>query len=518
MYSALITLLPLLSFGQQRWEVVFGNPDILEVPLNLTDSYDKGVLICTWNELNQATVFKTDKNGEPLWNKLFDGPSPIGFTSIAVDEIGNIVAVGAHGSNALIVLIDKCGELQWCNELVNEQEYDRTRYTEVIFVNNTILVLGGFYDDEHNSTIHLANFELDGTLLWLKEIVNEKDDPLMRELVPAYFDKIGDSYFVSGFCYYAKPGNPDMFYPRAMFVKIDSLYNKDWFLPYGMEDALTAISRGVIPLDSDNYRGYGTYLIGSTDTSNAIFMDFDAAGIETGHKGIPNNSISPTVKDNDLMALQVIDDSTYFITAQVGEIPLEVNPIGEWTMDTSGYVYAYQNHPGAFSISHPTTKTNEGQFVTVGKKMNETIDILLYKLNADLSQAEFDTSTIVYDSLCDSLPIVSDTIYLDNCSIITGIEEVPTPQEYYAFIKTIPVDVFPNPATTDIVFELGNTGLHKNISLACFDINGKLVFEQTVQPGQTQIKSSVANWKSGMYIAVTSSSTGGTGSAKFVVK
>ena len=512
----LITLLPLLSFGQQRWETVFGNPVVGDYPKTLTNSYDGGALLCGINDLQESFIYKTDRNGNVLWHKLFIGAR---FSAIAEDEVGNKVAVGNVLNNSFILFLDKCGELIWCKEFVNEQNYYQNNFRGVIIESNSILVLGHFVEPDYNNIMRLLSFDYEGNLLWMKEYLNPKNDPLLGKYFSSHhLQKVNGNYFITGFCYYAYPENPDLFVSRAMFVKVDSMYNRDWFLPYGMSDHLDAISEGVIQLDSLKYRGYGRYFVDNTDTLNSIFLDFDASGNEIGHKGIPNNTISPEVKENDLRALNVINDSTYLITAAVGPIPETVLPMGEWTMDSSGTVFNYQNHPGVSTTLNPTIKTNDNKFMFLGRFQNSTEDIILYKLNADLSQADIDTNTYSYDSLCVNLLIDSDTIYLDNCSIITGMEEVPTPQEYYSFIKTIPVDVFPNPASSDIVFEFGNTGLHKNIRLSCFDINGKLVFEQSVQPDQTLIKSSVANWQSGMYIAVTSSSTGGKGSAKFVVR
>jgi hypothetical protein len=516
MYFLVITLLPLLSIGQQRWTTEFGNPDVDDYPATLTSSYDGGALLCGINMLQESFVYKTDRNGNVLWNKLFVSAN---FSAMDEDESGDKVIVGNKGANAFIMFLNNCGEMIWCHELINEQHYIQSSFRGVIIENNSIIVLGHFVDSDYNNIMRLLSFNFEGNLLWMNEYLNPKNDPLLGKYFSSHhLQKINGNYFITGFCYYAYPENPDLFFPRAMFVKVDNMYNKVWFLPYGMSDHLDAISEGVIQLDSLKFRGYGRFFIDNTDTLNSIFLDFDASGNEIGHKGIHNNTISSEVKDNDLRALNVINDSTYLITAAVGPIPETVNPMGEWTMDSSGIVYNYQNHPDVNIPLNPTIKTVDNTFMFLGRKQNNTYDILQYKLNADLSQADIDTNTYSFDSLCVDLPIDSDTIFLENCGIITGLNEIPTQDEYYSSVKTIPIEIFPIPATSDITFELGNTELHKNIQLSCFDINGKLVFKQSVQPGRTQIKSNVENLKSGIYIAVTSSSTGESSIVKFIVK
>jgi hypothetical protein len=285
-----------------------------------------------------------------------------------------------------------------------------------------------------------------------------------------------------------------------------------------MKDSLVAFGRGVIQKEGIDYRGYGSYFLGDTDTINSIFLDFNTVGHETGYTGISNNTISSEVKENALRSLIHLNDTTYLITAKIGNLTQTENPIGEFVIDTGGnHVYAYQNHPGAYANLHPTTKTKDNRFAFVARKQNAYKDILLYKLNADLSQADYDTTSYVYDSLCD-YPITTDTIYLDNCSTITGVDEIREPQDYYAYIQTIPIHIFPNPATSGVTFELGNTEHHNNIRLSCYDINGKLVFEQPLANGQSQIRIKVSGWQSGMYIAIAGSSNGGTGSAKFLIR
>jgi len=499
-----IVFLPLLSFGQQRWETILGNPQVDDYPAEIITDYDGGYLITSLDILQQNTLYKTDKNGDLLWKKVFINNNGTYFNGVALTEKdGQKIVVGNIDNNAFLWSVNECGAVNWCSEF-DDQNYISSLYTNIVILDDQIIVLGYLVPPDYNYICALFGFDYNGNLLWVKDILNAAMDTLLGNLLaPAYLDKCGNNYFVSGFCYYAYPDNPNLVYLKGMFIKVDSLFNKEWFLPYGMSDSLFAISTGVIPLDSLNYRGYGKYFLGYTDTLNSIFMDFDTAGNETGHIGISNNTISPEVKDNDLVSLMPMNDSTYMITAQVGTIPLTRNPIGEFTIDTGGtVVYQYQNHPGAYTnYLHPTVKTAADQFVFVAQKQNTKKDILLYKLNADLSQADYDTATYLYDSLCPD-SITSDTIYLNHCDVITTVPEFPTPKAYQEARQKVYITAYPNPAAGRVNFKLKNTRFQSNMELYIYDISGKLLMRQNIVTGQKEAGFNIGGLPQGIHVAV----------------
>ncbi|HEY9115263.1 MAG TPA: T9SS type A sorting domain-containing protein [Bacteroidales bacterium] len=508
---------PLLTLAQQRWDVYLGNPSIDDYPSSVIESYDKGYLITGSNSDNLGYLIKTDVNGNETWNKSFQTNNEVTtFLTMAQDSLGGTVLAG-DAYNPLILYLNPCGELVWCNKIVNEENFIWGQFLDVKIVGENIYALADFTTTELKTAVYLFNFNFSGNLLWMKQYGNVDNDPYLRDFAGARLDFYSGSAFISGWGGYAYPDKPNSFYPRAMFVKIDNQFNEEWFLPYGMYDSLAGIARGVIRLNDSMYRGFGSYYVNGSDTLNTVFYNLTGSGQETYFQNVPNHSISEEVNDNYLIGLEIMNDSSYLISAKVGT-SLYYNPMGEWTMDTGGLVYNYQNHTNTFPALYPTCKTKNDKYVFSVQYQNDNYkDILLYKLNPDLSQAEIDNTAYVYDSLCDN-PIVSDTIYLDGCGIITDLRDIPSPTEYYSYISTIPVHIFPNPATSGITFEFGNTEYHKDILLRCYDINGRMVYEQTLPPSQTQIKTSVSNWQSGIYVATASSREGGTGKEKFVVR
>ena len=140
----------------------------------------------------------------------------------------------------------------------------------------------------------------------------------------------------------------------------------------------------------------------------------------------------------------------------------------------------------------------------------------MYKINENLESVPFDTNQYTYDSLCPH-QIQSGNIDLSDCLIVTDIGETPTPEEYYAKIKTIPIMAFPNPADDNITFGFENTNLHKNMQLECFDVFGRKVHKEKIYTGQLESEINISQWNEGLYVSVVMSEGKVLGKVKFVV-
>jgi len=169
---------------------------------------------------------------------------------------------------------------------------------------------------------------------------------------------------------------------------------------------------------------------------------------------------------------------------------------------------------GIFTLQQ---KQKTSCFITVATVHNTNDDILLYKLNADLSQAEYDTNTYVYDSLCDH-PITSDTIYLDDCDIVTAVPQFPSPRAYYKAKQKVELTAYPNPVTSgSINFKLKYTRYHHNMQLKVFDISGRPMAALPVATGQKEVALALGGFSPGMYVAVVNNGKKVLGKAVFVI-
>ncbi len=141
---------------------------------------------------------------------------------------------------------------------------------------------------------------------------------------------------------------------------------------------------------------------------------------------------------------------------------------------------------------------------------NNQFDVYLRKLNYNLEDDTLYTFPFQYDTLC-PYPIVSDTIPLDDCELIVGIEEpnVESPQEAESMI------IYPNPASNIIHVRCSMD--HVPGSILIYDLFGRKIEEITIPKGQDQIQINISSYPQGIYIAVLRDSKGIIARKKFVV-
>jgi len=515
-----IGLFPLLVNAQQRWYSTFGWPGERENSVCIKESYDKGYII-SGNFFNAEGIFvKANTNGDELWKKVFiSGNSIVKFYAHSETSTGRKILVGHAGSDPIILCLNVCGEVDWCYTFNNAEHYEGGSITDlVVYEDGQVIAMVGLNNLDWDNLVYLFNFDADGNLIWMKRYAKTEDNPDLGFLLPFTMDTIGSDYFITGYCYYRRKDNPDIFTLRPMFIKINENFQEEWLLPYGHNIGLVGTGKGVIKENDTTYRGFGRY--NSGNGYNGVMMSFNNEGLETNYTGIPNHLLNDSISDNYMIDFERMNDSLFMVSAIYAFDHGDVIEMGEYIVSSTGNIYESQFHLNTVPAYYSMIKTNNSQFVFTGEiEQDDEWDIFLYKLNNDLSSAEPVTDTITYDYLCNDLPIVSDTIDLSQCGIITGTGEIPTPEEYYANLSTIQVIIQPNPARDRVMVQFGNTGdIGGQLHLKCYNTAGWLMFEQDVYSGNDSIELKIQNWQSGIYVVVVTSDDGKQGSAKFVVE
>ncbi|MBM3437070.1 MAG: T9SS type A sorting domain-containing protein [Bacteroidetes bacterium] len=190
----------------------------------------------------------------------------------------------------------------------------------------------------------------------------------------------------------------------------------------------------------------------------------------------------------------------------------------DFKTDTSANLLNFQLHPNVIGIPS-LIKSSDNNFVVAStiKEANNDKNIYLYKIDENLQFVPFDTNTYLYDSLCPE-SIQSGTIDLSDCLVWTGAEEIPSPEEYYNYIATIPISAFPNPAETEITLTFENTDHHTTMLLECFNIYGQQVHDEKIWKGQQETRVELHGWARGLYFVVVKSEGKVAGSCRFVRK
>jgi len=517
-----------VSFSQ-RWEKLYGTPVYHESGKDIIECNDKGYLISGFDDHRKSNwLIKTDINGEMLWEKHIKWDNSNVYPSwIDQNEKGEIVTAScvylASTQWASIVKLDSCGERQWCRVFDPGNRYDGVFYDVMFLDNGNILALEYVNIINSNETVNIYLYCLspDGRLLWIKPYASIDDYPLMDGAFCRKIDKFGSGYIILGDCYWAYPGNPNHVFLRPLIIGLDSLFNEKFVIPFGgYSDSIHGLAYGGLQLNDSVYMAVGTRWIHDQDNlvNNGLIMFINKKGEELGYRQILNEKIGPDIKSNFISDIQRINDDLFLAVSNYGKKYVE-NPFGEFVLDADAHIYYKDTIPNTVGDPRMVITSDSNYLVihTIQQPVTYKQDILLQKVNDTLGSAPFNPGSYVYDSLCKEIPPYEE-INITDCMVIVGIEDTPTPEQYYASLKTIPIKVFPNPAKDKVNFELENTSLHQNIRLRCYDLLGKLMYNEPVIQGQRGAAIDISSWPSGMYVAIIYSNSGAVGKCKFVVE
>ena len=523
-----IVFLPLLSFGQQRWKKVI-NYESFGLIQNAV-SYDRGELISAvydGNGSHKTIIYKLDRNGDILWQKHLFYDHGVAPNGIKQNEFGDMMIYSYNGGKACLVYLNACGNMVWCREFVDPYNYYETFLTDAIFTSDgNIVAITGVVSGNSDYDIGLISFDTTGNFLWFHPFNLLQKYPLLSFIYEFSLNEFDGFIVLSGFGYYAHPDKPNLGFLKPLFVKTDTNFYEEWLLPYGITDSsatdtILGTTPGVVSYKNGILHGWGDRTHKIYGYVNSTLMNFDTAGNETSYYILENNSIDSTVTDNFFADIAIRDDTTYFASVKYGNQGAGQNPIGELIIDTMCNVFSHQSHPEATMRSgmFPMAKdTVSNQYYLTYNSNDNNWNIMLYKFNADLSDAGTDTTTYNYDSLCDNPPIVSDTIYVGNCDVITTVPEFPSPKAYQEAKQKVEITAFPNPAAGRVNFKLENTRFQSNMELSVYDISGKLLMRQNIATGQKEINLNIGGLPSGMYVAVIGNRQKVLGKALFGVK
>jgi hypothetical protein len=528
----LISILLILNFSStsQTWPTFYGEPDRYDFSYDVEVGYDQSYYILggytnssgfpkfTW-------LLKTDINGNILWDKIVKCDGFVDSFGLEPTHDGGLLISGfvilnSFGLNYLpfTVKINSCGEKEWCKvfadgvgELPSARDVKETPSGDIVILVNQFGV-------NPQETMHLFKLNSYGDLLWRKPYASgyvypEAALPIGRKLMIT----TTGNYLIAAEAYWADPWNPTGPKPlRSLFVMVESNGDEKWVLPFGLQDSIHGQGKNILEINSNRFIGLANKW--PVECMQTVLIEFDSLGIVSKYIILDNQQISPDISKGVPIKLQQ-SDSLYIIGGIYGypnagyssEIILDTN-IFSYPTVYNFYQHTGEEEPYSMSISLKKKILSNSTF-----KESGNWDIALSKLNLNLEYDTLDPGNYTYDSLCTTpgLP-QSGFIFLDDCDIITGVD-IPSPEAYYAGLRVIPITAFPNPAKDKVTFGIENTQYHKHITLRCFNLLGKQVFETAILTGQKEAATDVSRWPQGMYLAVVYSEGWPAGQCKFVV-
>lgn len=485
-----------ISKGQARWtKIYYGEKDAYGK--FFIESYDKGYLILGkhgHNAVHYNWLIKTDINGDKIWEKTFGNEiSYITLGHMSMSDAGDLYLCGSERNpddytNPIIIKLDSCGEKQWCRIFYTPGILD---YAFHILTTNdggciTLLFSG---QDNKNDRVCLARFDSIGELLW-KECYNSQDTNLWNPFGQSFIQTQDGGFLITGYCYYEDPNQPGLGWVKPYYINTDSggifkwetVVHKD----VGGEMGGSAWSTSIDPSGAYYYSSISHYYPESKSPA-LIKMDFDGNIIDI-------YDIVPGFEHGGLTYATFINDS--ILAAGVGWGNTEddiMNYAG--LIDTIGNIIDTTFLVQDIYTVYMNTAYDNKLLYMYNTYQNNQFDVYLRKLNQNLEDDTLYTYPFQYDTLC-PYPIASDTIPLDDCQLIVGIEEpaLSSPQEPEA------LSIYPNPAS-DIIHVRCSTS-HVPCSILIYDLFGRKIEEIEIPQGQEKIQFNVSSYPRGIYIAV----------------
>ena len=515
--SILLLYLQPACFSQD-WPKIYGigNTDVF--PLGgMFETYDKGYILIGQVEAGlyvpqiYGWIIKTDINGNKLWTKTIASSTyQVAFNGSDKTNDGGIVLSGvtnkidASNYDVLFVKLNACGEKEWCDIFSTPGNGDYG--LKVRAISGGYIALVKYFQDWMYKRIWLFKLDLNGAVIWQK-LVSERDSILIGQEGMDLLVTANGDYLVTGDGYDGTPGH--LYTLRPLILKTDSNGNNLWTLSFGHSSDFIG-SMALLPNENTigNYYMAARHNLDSVPYSGVApcFLKVSSAGQQMYYRDL----ISGTVLGSAL-TLNLKDNDTLFIYA-------------EWTInnmdtvailkcDTLGLItkkkVLFNQYCGNILSSLFTFDMKylaSGSFIP-GMAPSK---LYLYKFNTNLEFDSVYTMPRTYDSLCPH-PIVSDTMSLDGCGVITDIGDPLSHPEKSRMV------IYPNPAHDKITIRLphylkressiGNlsttTFYHQwgTISLEIFNLNGERVYSSLIPKPTETIEIDLSDWEAGLYYA-----------------
>lgn len=461
------------------------------------EHYDKGYLLAGGvNTDKYGWLIKTDINGNELWDiKIGNG--------IDRTEISDVENTLDHGlilcastalynpphTDPLIMKLNSCGEIEWCNVLVYDNAGDGAIRVKQTLDGGYILCAILYGDYSGKNIVHLFKFDSGGELFWHK--IYNGDSLVNSEFIRDLY--VDHQYFLlTGECYYPN-------WLKPYYIQTDTLGNETWILAYGQH-----LGSGFVGDAWATVRDiHGNYYSAGRRVNAPELIKISTDGYE-----MMNVDLFPNTGSGATRIILLFNDTTIIIDAS-----WSLNGTNYYALlkaDTLGEIKKIKYLPDPDnSGSTRVTKTFDNKILLTGINFvgGTSSRIVLSKFNSDLEYDSVYTRHFTYDSLCPH-PIVSDTI-MPNCGVLVSTDEPLTNPE------TAALKVFPNPAKQKITVEFpqylvvktgqssfGSTTVYhhwKSTTLEVYDLTGKKVFDKEIIRAQNTLEMDVSGWPRGLY-------------------
>jgi len=522
-----------VSFGQIWPKIInIGNPSL---PYSVIQTYDNGYIIggqlLNWDgTLSDGYFYKITINGEVLWYKRLIGSQEwVGvFDLNQTSDGGNIISGSTDEYDSwgdpIIIKMNPCNETEWCRVYsIGEERFDMATSIEQIPGGYIAYVFYG-YDLWSSNKVHLYRLDENGDMVW-QQLYGQSDSSMIGADGNDMKVTQDFHFLISGFCYFPDSGSAGTKYLRPMIIKVDSLGNAEWELPwsYVAGENFHGMAERSVQDDKKTLYTCGRHIESSATPpgDRPTMLKTDSSGNELAYF-----DLIPDTWQANFFNINWFQDSTLEIDGGWIYTPGGAGQIGVLKVDRNGNLLDSVNLMSTvYCFSDAIVDTDNKVFLVQPLYENNQWNTYAWKLNSDLEYDTLYTRPMVYDSLC-PYPIVSDTIPLD-CEVV-GLNEPFTDPE------TGRLKAYPNPAgdilhlvipeklkaeSSNPAFSV-TTIFHqwRSATVEVYDLFGRRVYAKEIRPGDRELSIGVAAWPAGMYIVRLVYQGRTVGSEKVVVE
>jgi len=468
------------------------------------ETYDHGYIFQAKISGGDIWIFKTDINGNILWEKVIG--SSVGnvyFSPVNIEQTVNngLIICGTtnkYGSpDAFLIQINYCGEVDWCKIIKRQGPWD-VGFKVKPTPEGDFILLGGYYPTEPRTDYSLFKFNENGELIWQQYYVLDgytSSDCTKDLLIDT------DGYLIISSGFFPDTGAVSPYLMRSCFMKSDTAGIKLWDLIYNPE---TSFSCQPFATVKNNFGNYFHSCSHSTDIGvNPSLLNINHYGpvtlehdiIITGNKSVSSMNTITMMNDTNIVFFGKLDANQ----THDGKVIIT---------DTTGNLL---NSKTLIPINNfnSTFKTYDNKFVSVADNyFGSNSPIVAVKINSNLEYDSIYTQPFTYDSLCPH-PIVSDTIDPNCDNVLVSVDEP------FKKPETTQLKVYPNPTDSKLTIELpkylvvtNNSGnipattiYHQwsSATLQAIDLQGKTVLQQEVAINGVPLQLDVSKLPAGMY-------------------
>jgi hypothetical protein len=509
---------------------------------DLIETYDKGYIMLNTIRPDGITeiwtwLVKTDINGEVLWEKTIgNGTHNSGFHFIAETDDGGCVLGGAtylldYLADPFFMKLNACGEKEWCRIFYQagpNTAYCGGRNIYAVPGEDGYIALVSSWGNEFvpgsgvYKGIWLFRLDNSGNLIWIKNVFDQVDTNAWNEYPYEMFISQDTLCIITGNTIYNDYGG-EVGYDKPFIMAAGMDGSEKWWIIDGANTIYRGDDRQSTEDSEGNILtvGWGWYPGGAQYPML----------IKTGKDGNPiyRKYVITSTEMGGAMCINVMNDTTYDIGG-VWNYPGEPFHSVIARTDSSGNLLLEKNIVESyFGLNQSIVAfDNKELFVGAFKDDDGFYKVMLHKFNYDLEYDTAYTQPFEYDYKCDNLPIVSDTIGIDDCDVWTAL---PGEIEYEAAQKLI---ISPNPAGNEITVQLPfatvdehpwgtmtsrqyNYRYHEHSVLKIFDISGREIKEISLKDIQGEkVLVDISGYKAGMYLVNLLENQKQMASGKFV--